>query len=127
MNITFLDTDTREVIHIVDCPKSPEYVPAVMEFVGELGAEIARTVPHEGLGWLTVELKIPVEVRRSHTPLPGDRVCFIAKAGIHEHEVSGVYQFKRRHSYIIYDDGGGEWEIQSIWQMRKMEAVPSRE
>ena len=120
MNITFLDADTREVIQILDCPQSPEYASAVREFVSRLGAEIARTVPHEKPDEWTVELKIPTEVRRAYTPLPGDRVLFTAKAGVHEYEVSGVYQFKRRHSYIIFDDGGGEWEVQSMWQIRKM-------
>ena len=120
MNITFLDADTREVIHIVECPKSPEYVAVVMELVGKLRAENARTVPHEELDEWTVELKIPTEVRRSHTPLTGDRVRFIARAGIHQCEVVGTYQFRRNQSYVILDDGGGEWEVQSMWQMRKL-------
>ena len=120
MNITLLDADTREVIQIVDCPKSPEYTGAVMEFVAKLGAEIAKTTPYEKPDEWTVELKVPTRVRRKYTPLPGDRVLFTAEAGIHEHEVSGVYQFKRHHSYIVLDDSGGEWEIQSMWQMRKM-------
>jgi hypothetical protein len=119
MNITFLDADTREVIQILDCPKSPEYTSAVTEFVSRLGAEITRTVPHENPDEWTVELKIPTEVRRAYTPLPGDRVRFTAKAGVHEHEVTGVYQFKRRYSYVILDDGEGEWEVQSMWQMMK--------
>jgi hypothetical protein len=119
MNITLLDADTREVIYIVDGPNSPEYMAGVREFVTKLGAEIARTIPHETPDEWTVELRIPVEVRRVYTPLPGDRVLFTAKAGIHEHEVSGVYQFKRRHSYIILDDSGQEWEVQSMWQMKK--------
>jgi hypothetical protein len=38
--------------------------------------------------------------------LPGDRVRFTAKAGGHEYEVDGVYQFMRCHSYVIVDDGG---------------------
>jgi hypothetical protein len=123
MNITFLDADTREVIHIVECPKSPEYTAVVMEFVGKLGPEIARTVPYEGPDEWTVELKIPTDVRRCHTPLPRDRVRFMARAGIHECEVVGTYRFRRNHSYVILDDGGGEWEVQSMWQMRKMETV----
>lgn len=120
MNITLLDADTREVIQIVDCPKFPEYTGAVMEFVIKLGAEITRKIPHESQDEWTVELKIPNSVRRKYTPLPGDRVLFTAKVGVHEHEVSGVYRFKRRHSYIIFDDAGGEWKVQSMWQMRKL-------
>ena len=120
MNITLIDADTREVIQIVECPKSSEYTGAVMEFVAKLGAEITRKIPHESPDEWTVELKIPTEVRRKYTPLPKDRVLFTAKVGVHEHEVSGVYQFKRRHSYIILDDAGGEWEVQSMWQMRKL-------
>jgi len=120
MNITLLDADTREIIRVVDCPKSPNYVAAVIEFVTTMGAAIARAVPHEQPDEWTVELKIPVEVRRAYTLLPGDRVCFMAKAGSHEHEASGIYQFKRHHSYVIFDDGGGEWEVQSMWQMKKL-------
>jgi hypothetical protein len=123
MNITLLDADTREVIRIVDCPKSPDYVAAVMEFVTTMGAAIARTLPHENPDEWTIEMKIPVEVRRAYTPLPGDRVHFTAKAGIHEHEVSGVYQFMRGHACIILDDAGGEWEVQSMWQMKKLSAA----
>jgi hypothetical protein len=40
MNITLLDADTREVIHIVDCPKCPEYVAVVMEGDSRMGERI---------------------------------------------------------------------------------------
>ena len=123
MNITVLDADKREVIHIVDSPRSPDYTSAVMEFVSKLGAEIVKTIPHEMPDEWTAELKIPIETRRAYTPLPGDRVLFTAKAGIHEHEVIGVYQFKRRHSYIIFDDGGGEWEVENVGQKKKVCAL----
>jgi hypothetical protein len=66
MNITLLDADTREVIHIIDCPKSPEYVAVVMEFAAKLGAEIARTTPYEKLVEWTVELKIPLGTNDIH-------------------------------------------------------------
>jgi hypothetical protein len=38
---------------------------------------------------------------------------FTAKGGLHE--VDGVYQFKRGQSFVILDDPGGEWEVQSMW------------
>lgn len=123
MNITYLDADTREVIKIADYPQ-----PAIHEtdaarkaklFADLLNAKIVRLTPLPDNEW-TAELKIPLEVRRSHAPLPGDRVLFLATAGIHSHEVTGTYQFVRRQSYIVLDDGGGEWELPSMWQMRKI-------
>ena len=123
MKITYLDADTREVIEFVDDPNPAihelELRQQAVAFAASLSATIAKLTPHDMNEW-TIELKIPLEVRRSHTPLPGDRVRFMAKAGVHEHEVDGVYQFKRGHSYIIVDDGGGEWEVQSSWQMKRM-------
>ena len=120
MNVTLLDADTREVIRIVDCPQSPEYVTAVMEFVAKMKAVIARKIPHEKPNEWTIELKIPVDVRRSYTPLPGDRVNFMVHIGNGDHLITGIYQFKRHHSYVILDDGGGEWELQSMCEMEKL-------
>ena len=120
MNVTLLDADTREVVCILDCPQSPENVADVMKFVSKMKASITRTVPHEEPGEWTVELKIPVHVRRAYTPLPGDRVHFRVNVCNREHWIMGVYQFKRRNSYVIQDDGGGDWEIQSMWEMKKM-------
>jgi len=124
MNITYLDADTREVIQIVDDPSSTTYDLGtklqIEEFAASLSALIVKIVPHREETEWTVELKIPLDVRRERTPLSGDGVRFPAKVGIHEHEVIGVYQFKRRHSYIILDDGGGEWEVQSMWFMQKV-------
>jgi len=123
MNITLLDADTREVIESVDDPN-----PAIHEleirqqaimFAPSFTARIVKLTPHEENEW-TIELKIPLDVRRAHTPLPGDRVRFRATAGVHEHEVTGTYQFKRHHSYVIFDDAEGEWEVQSMWQMKKL-------
>jgi len=53
-------------------------------------------------------------------PLPGDPVRFTVKMGVLENEVSGVYQFQRGHSCVILDDVGGEWEVQSMWKMKKL-------
>ena len=44
-------------------------------------------------------------------------LCMLSSS--HEHGVSGVFQFKRRHSYVIFDDGGKEWQVQSMWQIKK--------
>ena len=120
MNVTLLDTDTREVIRILDCPQSPEPVAAVMEFVAKMKAVITRRIPHEKPDEWTIELKIPIDVRRAYTPLPGDRVNFMVRKGKGEHLVTGIYQFKRHHSYVILDDAGGEWELQSMWEMEKL-------
>lgn len=120
MNITYLDSDTREVVDIVEVPASAIYAIKAKKFAAKLGATIIRTVPtHTENEWI-IELKIPLTVRRKHTLLPGDQVHFHANVGRHHHEVIGTYQFKRSHSYVIFDDGGGEWEIQSMWQMKKL-------
>jgi hypothetical protein len=55
---------------------------------------ISKTIPHEKPDEWTVELNIPIDVRRAYAPLPGDRIEFIANIGSHEHLISGVYQFK---------------------------------
>jgi len=57
-------------------------------------------------------------------PLPGDPVRFTVKMGVLENEVSGVYQFQRGHSCVILDDVGGEWEVQSMWKMKKLSRYP---
>ncbi len=123
MNFTILDTDTREVIEFVDDPNLAIHELRVKQqtagFAARLGAETVKLTPHTENEW-TIELKIPLDVRRMHTPLPGDRVRFRATAGVHEHEATGTYQFKHHHSYVIFDDAGGEWEVQSMWQMKKL-------
>lgn len=119
MNVTFLDADTREVVCSEDYPQSPYNIAEVMKFVSKMKASIVRTVPHEEPGEWTVELKIPVRVRRTHTPLPGDTIHFRVNVGNREHWIQGVYQFKRRNSYVIQDDSGGAWKIQSMREMKK--------
>ena len=120
MNITYVDTDSREVVAIVDdpapmiCQASPE------EFAARLGATVVRILPTPYENEWKVELKIPTEVRRLHMPLPGDPVRFTAKAGVHECEVTGTYQFKRDRFYVILDDDGEEWGVQSMWEMKKV-------
>jgi len=123
MKITYLDADTREVIEFVDDPNPAihelELRQQAVAFAASLGATIVKLIPQFDENEWTIELKIPLDVRSAHAPLPGDRVRFTAKVGIHEHEVDGVYQFRLHHSYVIFDDGGGEWELQSMWQMKK--------
>lgn len=123
MNITYLDTDTRDVIKIADYPEPTTHQEGADRkarlFADLLPAKVVRLSPLPDNEW-TAELKIPLQVRRAHTPHPGDRVLFLAKAGIHSHEVIGTYQFMRRQSYIVLDDGGGEWELPSMWQMKKI-------
>ena len=119
MNITYLDADTREVIDIVD-DQAPRISKAGAEkFAARLGAIVIKILPTPFENEWKVELKIPTDVRRLHMPLPGDPVRFPAKVGVHEHEVTGTYQFQRDRSYVILDDAGGEWEVQSMWQMKK--------
>ncbi len=120
MNITYLDADTREVIEIVDDPAPSISEAGAERFAARLGATVIKILPTPYEQEWKVELKVPSNVRRKHTPLPGDRVRFIARAGLHEAEVTGVYQFKRDRSYIILDDAGGEWEVGSMWQMKKL-------
>jgi len=85
-----------------------------------LGATVVKIVPSPDENAWRIELKIPTAVRRLHMPLSGDPVRFTVKLGVLEHEVSGVYQFRRGHSCVILDDAGGEWEAQSMWQMKKL-------
>ena len=120
MKITYLDADTREVIDVVDDPAPVISEISAERFAASLGATVVKIRPvHNASEW-QVELKIPSEVRRSHTPLPGDRVRFTTKVGERQQEVTGIYQFKRHHSYVIVDDDGGEWEVPSRWQMKKL-------
>jgi hypothetical protein len=119
MKLTYLDADTREVIDIIDDPATTICQVATERFAARFGATVLKLIPTPYENEWKVELRIPSDVRRLHMPLPGDPVSFLAKVGIHEHEVSGVYQFKRHHSYVIFDDVGGEWEVQSMWQMKK--------
>ena len=123
MNIIYLDADIREIIKVVDYPECPSYDKAMIhrakEFAAKFDAKIIRTVPQHDPNEWTVELEIPLTVRRKHTPLPGDRVSFRAIVGICEHEVTGIYQHKCRESYVILDECGGRWEVQSMWQMKK--------
>ena len=114
MNITYIDADSREVIEVVVDPAPVISQVSAERFAASLHATVVRILPTPYENEWTVELKIPVEVRRLHMPLPGDRVRFTAKAGGHEAEVEGVYQFMRRHSYVVLDDGGGEWELGSM-------------
>ena len=120
MNITYLDADTREVIDIIDDSASVISEVGAERFAARLGATVVKIVPTPYENEWKVELKIPSDVRWLHMPLPGDRVRFTAKVGIHEHEVTGTYQFHRDRSYVILDDAGGEWEVQSMWQMKKL-------
>ena len=120
MNITYLDADTREVIDVIDDPAPTIREIGTERFAARLGATVVKLVPTPYENEWRVELKIPSDVRRLHMPLPGDPVRFVAKVGIHESEVSGVYQYKRGQSFVILDDAGGEWEVQSMWQMKKL-------
>ena len=71
------------------------------------GATVIKIVPTPYENEWKVELKIPNAVRRLHMPLPEDPVRFTAKVGIHEAEVSGVYQFKWGQAFVMLDDAGG--------------------
>ena len=120
MNITYLDTDTREVIDIIDDPAPVISEVGAGRFAARLGATVVKIVPTHLANEWRIELRIPSDVRRMHMPLPGGPVRFTVKLGIHEQEVSGVYQFRRGHSCVILDDAGQEWEVQSMWQMKKV-------
>jgi hypothetical protein len=120
MHITYLDADTREVLDIIDDPAPTINEVKAEKITAVLQAMVVRLIPTDDENEWTVELKIPSAVRQAHTPLPGDRVCFTAKFGYYDEELSGVFLFKRGHSYVIVDDVGGEWQLQSIWQMKKV-------
>jgi hypothetical protein len=120
MSITYLDADTREVVDIVELQASAIYAVKAKKFAAKLGATIVRTVPTHTENEWTIELKIPLTVRRKHTLLPSDQVRFRARIGLREHKVLGAHYFRRNQSYVIFDDGGGEWEVQSMWQIKKL-------
>ena len=120
MNITYIDADSREVIDVIADPARAISEISAERFAARLNATVARILPTNHENEWQVELHIPIEIRRLHTPLPGDRVRFTARIDGHEFELSGTYQGKRHHSYIICDDGGGEWKRQSMWEMRKL-------
>ena len=120
MNITYIDADTREVIDVIDDPAPIIYQISAERFAASLGAAVVRIIPAPDEHEWTVELRVPSGVRRLHMPLPGDPVRFVAKVGVHEQEVTGTYQFQRDRSYVILDDSGGEWEVQSMWEMKKL-------
>src|SRR5215216_6601036 len=104
MNITYLDADSREVIEVVDDPAPIICQVGAERFAARLGAAVVKIVPtHHENEW-RIELKIPSDVRRLHMPLSGDPVRFTVNIGIHEQEVTGVYQFRRGHSCVILDD-----------------------
>src|SRR5215207_6836375 len=98
MNITYLDTDTREVIDILDDPAPTICQVSAERFAARLGATVVKIVPTPYENEWRIELKIPSDVRRLHMPLSGDPVRFMVKMGVHEREVTGVYQFRRGHS-----------------------------
>jgi hypothetical protein len=120
MKITYLDTDTREVIDIVDDPTMDFYLLKADEFAARLGAKVIKLTPTDSNDEWTAELNIPDNVRRLQMPLAGDRVRFAAKFGYQDEELSGVFLFKRGDSYVVVDDDGAEWQLQSIWQMKKV-------
>lgn len=125
MNIIYIDADTGEVIDVIDDPTPVFSQISAERFAARLGADVARILPGPQENEWKVELTIPSDVRRLRAPLPGDRVCFTAKAGVHEHEVTGIFSFKRTHSYVIFDDDGEVWELQSIWEMKKLSQYPA--
>jgi hypothetical protein len=120
MNITYLDTDSREVVAIVDDPALCIWEAGAERFAVRLGATVVKILPTPYENEWQVELKIPTAVRRLHMPLPGDPVRFTAKADVHECEVTGTYQFKRDRFYVILDNDGEEWGVQSMWEMIKV-------
>jgi hypothetical protein len=120
MNITYLDADSREVIDVIDDPATSICGIGAERFAASLGATVVKILPTSQENEWQVELKIPSQVRRLHMPLPGDRVRFTAKVGVHEREMNGVYQFQRHHSYVIVDETGDEWELPSMWQISKL-------
>ena len=120
MNITYIDADTREVIEVVDDPAPVIPEVGAERFAARLGARVVKIVPTPDENEWRIELKIPAAVRRLHMPLSGDPVRFTVKLAALEHEVRGVYQFRRGHSSVILDDAGGEWEVQGMWQLKKL-------
>ena len=122
MNMTYLDTDTHELIAVVDDP-APESIEVSAErFAAGLRATIERILPSHFEDGCVIELRIPPEVRQAHMPCPGETVIFTARSGYYEQEMVGTYQFKRGWLYVICDQVGGEWVVHSLWQMKRCSA-----
>ena len=119
MNLKYIDVDTQEIIDIINDPSLIIYEVCAEQYAINLSAAVVRITPAETDDEWTIELKIPFEVRQRQTPLPGERVRFTIKLVSQEYEVSGIYQHKKNQFHIVQDDYGGEWKIQSIWQMKK--------
>ena len=119
MNLIYIDVDTQETIDVIHEPALLIYEVCAEQYASNLGATVVRITPAENDDEWTIKLKIPSEVRQRQTPRPGDRVRFTIKLIFREYEVSGIYQHKKNQSHIVQDDYGGEWKIQSIWQMKK--------
>ncbi len=120
MHLKYIDVDTQEIIDVVTDPSLAIYKVCAEQYAVNMGATVVRMNPGENDDEWTIELKIPMEVRQRQTPLPGERVRFIIKLVSEEHEVSGIFQHKKNQFYIVQDDYGGEWKIQSIWQLKKL-------
>ena len=119
MNMTYLDADTHELIAVIDDPAPDAYDGGAERFAASLGATIERISPSHFEDECVIELRIPPEIRQAHMPLPGEKVIFTARDGYYEREVVGTYQFKRGRSYVICDLVGGEWQVLSIWKMKR--------
>ena len=119
MNMTYLDADTHELVAVIDDPSPDSYEAGAERFATSLGATIERIAPSHFEDECVIELRIPPEIRRAHMPLPGEKVIFTARDGYYEREVVGTYQFKRGRSYVICDLVGGEWQVLSIWKMKR--------
>jgi hypothetical protein len=119
LNLKYIDIDTQEIIEVINDPSLMIYRVCAEQYATNLGATVVRITPAENDSEWTIELKIPIEVRQRQAPLPGERVRFTVKLPSREFEVTGVYQHKKNQFHIIHDDFGGEWKIESIWQMKK--------
>ena len=119
MNMKYLDADTHELVAVIDYPSPDSYEAGAERFAARLGATIERITPSQFEDEWVVELTIPPKVRQAYTPLPGEKVVFTARDGYYEREVIGTYRFKRGRSYVICDLLGGEWQVLSIWQMKR--------
>ena len=120
LNLKYIDVDTREIIDVINDPSLVIYKVHAELYATSMGATVVRMTPVENNDEWTIELKIPMEVRRRQTPRPGERVRFTVKLLTREFEVSGFYHHKKNQFHIIYDDYGGEWKIESIWQLKKL-------
>ncbi len=127
MDMIFLDADTHEVVAVLEDPAPNTYDIGAERFAAGLGATIERIIFSQYQDEYVIELRIPSEVRRTHMPLPGERVVFSARADYYEEQLVGTYQFKRGRFYVICDEVGGEWLVQSMWQMRRCNPGPDGE